>query len=193
VLSGTGEGGSGNQTVVPFLDQVKVLATGQKVTHDDPAQAAGEHRRVSYSNFTLEVTPTQAARLALATELGKIRAVLRNEQDKQDVDFETVTAGNMLEDIRERQRRVAAARPRSTFSGEYIEYIIGGGVKGGDAVTPAINMPLPGVPAAAAAAPAAAPSTAGMTPQAAQATLQQTLTDLAKISAGNKASSSSFK
>ncbi len=178
VLSGSGEGAS-SQTVVPFLDQVKVLATGQKVTHDDPAEANSGERRVSYSNFTLEVTPTQAARLALATELGKIRAVLRNENDKQDVYFESVTASNMLEDIRERERQVTRNRPRSTSSGEYVEYIIGG--KGSDTVAPAINVPMPAgyLPMQSGAA---APSAA-----AAQPALPQNLTDLIKLSTANKA------
>jgi pilus assembly protein CpaB len=172
VLPSSSEGSS-SQTVVPFLDQVKVLATGQKITHDDPASSvAPEKRRISYSNFTLEVTPTEAARLALATELGKIRAVLRNEGDKQDVDFEAVNAENMLEDIRERTRRAAQARPRRAASSGYIEYIIGG--KGGnDATTPAVNVPLPTgltltpsgiMPPPAAAAPAAttAPATSAL-------------------------------
>ena len=51
VLSGSED--STNQTVVPFLDQVKVLATGQKITQDDPASQASQERRVSYSNVTL--------------------------------------------------------------------------------------------------------------------------------------------
>jgi len=166
VLS-SGDNGS-NQTVVPFLDQVKVLATGQKVTHDDPA-APGQ-RKVSYSNFTLEVTPTQAARLALATELGKIRAVLRNEKDKQTVDFETVTANNLLDDIRERARRSGRKS-----SGAYIEYFIGGKANN-EPVAPAINVPL---------ASPMLPADAGATGNTAQVAAPQTLTDLVKLSLGN--------
>lgn len=170
--SGDGSPSSSGQTVVPFLDQVKVLATGQKLTHDDPAEAA-TGRKISYSNLTLEVTPTQAARLALATELGKIRAVLRNEKDQQEIDYESVNAGNLLQDIRERQRRAAQAHPSSTASGEYVEYIIGG--KGGEAVAPPINVPMPtyNIPSAT---DAAAASTTGT-----QAALPQSLTDLIKL------------
>jgi pilus assembly protein CpaB len=178
LLSGTGEG-SNNQTVVPFLDQIKVLATGQKVTHDDPAEAASGERRVSYSNVTLEVTPTQAARLALATELGKIRAVLRNENDKQEVYFESVNANNMLEDIRERERRTA----HRSSSGGYVEYIIGG--KGSDTAAP-INVPLPaGLMSMQGAAGAPSDATA-----AAQQAVPQNLADLIKLSASNKAAAS---
>lgn len=190
VLSGSGEG-STNQTVVPFLDQVKVLATGQKVTQDDPAaDASQERRKVSYSNVTLEVTPTEAARLTLALELGKIRAVLRNEKDQQRVDYESVNANNMLEDIREREKRVALAKPRSASpsssssasSAGYVEYFIGG--KGGsDAVAPVINVPLPAgllPPQANAQAPAAGGANA-------QGGLPQNLTDLIKLSQGSNA------
>ncbi|HTH43981.1 MAG TPA: Flp pilus assembly protein CpaB [Oxalicibacterium sp.] len=174
VLS-SGDNG-GNQTVVPFLDQVKVLATGQKVTHDDPADQNGQ-RKVSYSNFTLEVTPTQAARLALATELGKIRAVLRNEKDKQTVDFETVTANNLLEDIRERTRRSGRHS-----SGGYVEYFIGGKTSN-EPVAPAINVPLaaPMLPAQADA------SAAGNGAAMGQMAAPQNLTDLVKLSLGNTA------
>lgn len=176
--SGTNEAGAAaGQTVVPFLDQVKVLATGQKVTNDDPAtQAPNDRRKISYSNFTLEVTPTQAARLALATELGKIRAVLRNEKDKQEVDYDSVTAGNLLEDIRERQRR-AAAKPRASggSSSAYVEYIIGGGKSGGEGVAPPVNVPMPNFTPQAGADAQTSPTAA------AQAALPQSLTDLIKL------------
>jgi pilus assembly protein CpaB len=181
VLPSSGEGSS--QTVVPFLDQVRVLATGQKITHDDPANSvAPEKRRVSYSNFTLEVTPTEAARLALATELGKIRAVLRNENDKQEVDFESVNAENMLEDIRERTKRAALAHPRRASSSGYIEYIIGG--KGNsDAVTPAVNVPLPAgltlTPSGIVPPPVAASGDAATAP--ATAALPSNFNDLLKL------------
>lgn len=179
---------STTQTVVPFLDQIKVLATGQKVTQDDPSvQVAPERRRVSYSNLTLEVTPTQGARLALASELGKIRAVLRNEKDRQQIDYEAVDAGNLLEDIRERARRAAAARPRrvSTRPEGYVEYIIGG--KGSaDAVAPALNIPLPPgfslTPPAGTAAP-----TQAVDAGAAGAAAPQTVSQLIQLGLGGSA------
>ncbi|TCS37546.1 pilus assembly protein CpaB [Paucimonas lemoignei] len=173
-----GSEGSNHQTVVPFLDQVKVLATGQKVTQDDPAAGNGQPRRVTYSNFTLEVTPTQAARLSLATELGKVRAVLRNEKDTQSVDFETVTAENILEEVRERERRVALSKPSSKTG--YVEYFIGG--KGGsEAVAPVINVPLPAgaLPSMPGGAPAATQTVT------AQPALPQNLTELIKLSNAN--------
>jgi pilus assembly protein CpaB len=184
ILGGSGE--SGNQTVVPFLDQVKVLATGQKVTHDDPDAQNNEGRKVSYSNFTLEVTPTQAARLALATELGKIRAVLRNENDKQSVDFDSVNAANLMEDILERERRAASSRPRSSKPGAYVEYFIGG-KSNSEAVAPVINVPMAtGLPPQASADGSSAAS-------AQVAAAPQNLTDLVKLSLGNTAASAKSK
>ncbi len=172
--------GTNDQTVVPFLDQVKVLATGQKITQDDPGtQTPQGQRRVSYNNVTLEVTPTQAARLTLGLELGKIRAVLRNESDEQSVDFESVTASNLLEDIRERERRTALAKPRSSASTGYVEYFIGGKGGNNDAIAPVINVPMPaGLMSMQAGGPA--PAAAGGT--TATAGLPQNLTDLIKLS-----------
>jgi pilus assembly protein CpaB len=153
----TGGGGgaaSSGQTVVPFLDQVKVLATGQKITHDDPG-AGPEPRKVSYSNLTLEVTPAQAARLTLATELGKIRAVLRNQKDKEEIDYDSINTANLLEDVRERAKRAAMARPASVDTpgrspSIFVQYIIGG--KGGaEANTPPVSIQMPSFAAPSAA------------------------------------------
>jgi pilus assembly protein CpaB len=154
---GAGAGTPAGQTVVPFLDQVKVLATGQKITHDDPAEGP-EKRKVSYSNLTLEVTPAQAARLALATELGKIRAVLRNQKDTEAVDYDSINTANLLEDVRERAKLAALARPKKVEApgapvvrtpSTYVQYIIGGKGGGSDATTPTTNVAIPGAAAAA--------------------------------------------
>lgn len=202
VISSSGEG-TNNQTVVPFLDQVKVLATGQKVTHDDPAMQAGEKRKVSYSNFTLEVTPTQAARLALAGELGKIRAVLRNENDKQTVDYESVNAQNFLEDIRERERRASMAKPKpkptgSALPSSYVEYIIGG-KSSSEAMTPMINIPMPaglppltspgGMPGSAPAAANPAQPSAANAVAPVTAAAPNSLNQMLQMSLGNNSAS----
>lgn len=178
VVSGGGDASS--QSVVPFLDQVRVLATGQKITHDNPgSRDQAENRRTSYANITLEVTPTQAARLTLAGELGKLRAVLRNENDKQSIDYESVNANNLLEEIRERERRKASLAPkRYTGDASYIEYIIGG--KGSsDAVAPTINiMQPPGAVPATGNAAAAQPAAGAITPEV--------ISQMLKFGAANK-------
>ena len=168
---GTGSAtGSAGQTVVPFMEKVKVLATGQTVTHEDQGVGvAPTGRRVTYSNLTLEVTPSQAARLTLAHELGKMRAVLRNEKDANDVDFGMVNARNMLADIKEKARQRQALEAKSAPAGSsggggggiagFVEYIIGG--KGSGGVGQPLSVPLPeGLGGGTAAVPAPAASAA---------------------------------
>lgn len=191
VLSSSGDGaaGSTSQAVVPFLDQVKVLATGQKVRPDDPDMQAGDdRRRGTYSTITLEVTPAQGARLTLAGELGKLRAVLRNGTDKQSVTFDSVNANNLMEDILERERKAATGRPRS--AGKYVEYFIGGKA-GSDAVAPVINMPaMPGLSSGGMPAQTSASSADALS----NTSVPQSLTDLVKMSySANAAPAASSK
>lgn len=96
---------SGN-IVLPFLNRMKVLATGQRLTPGGlPNPGEGNNSRKSYTNLTLEVTPEQAGKLALAKEVGKLRAVLRNGQDEGMEDFGVLDQRNLLADVRERVRR----------------------------------------------------------------------------------------
>ena len=82
LLVKTGNGGSGNAgSLIPLLHRALVLATGQNtkftplLVHDNnvlEAQTALD----SYGNITLQVTPDQAAQLALAQQAGQLRIVL---------------------------------------------------------------------------------------------------------------------
>lgn len=143
---GTGSAaGSAGQVVVPFMEKMKVLATGQTITHEDQGLGGGQTgRRVSYNNLTLEVSPSEAARLTLAHELGKVRAVLRNEKDPGEVDFGTVNARNLLAEIQEKARQRKLAETNSSTVGDsvsgYVEYIIGG--KGGGGISQPMSVPL---------------------------------------------------
>jgi len=125
----------GGQTVVPFMDQMKVLATGQKLIQDTgedkttPQSQAQRARNASYANVTLEVTPVQAARLALALDIGKLRAVLRNESDKKNADF-SVNAQNIFDEVAERQREAQARAPKRSMAAGTVEYIVGGNCAG---------------------------------------------------------------
>jgi pilus assembly protein CpaB len=62
---------------VPLLQNVTVLATGQRVSNDPQS---GEKRQ--YSTMTFDTTPEQAQSVIAARELGKITALLRNPNDK---------------------------------------------------------------------------------------------------------------
>ncbi|HTH95265.1 MAG TPA: Flp pilus assembly protein CpaB [Rhodocyclaceae bacterium] len=157
----------GGQTVVPFMDSMKVLATGQRVFPDSELGNAN-HRAQSYSNLTLEVTPTQAARLTLAQDLGKLRFTLRNEKDQQSDDF-SVNAQNIMDEISARARASHAASGPSGM----VEFIIGGQRSGPNAKSIDVQAPssvTPPAPVVPPIAPQAATNGSGfdangMTPQ----------------------------
>lgn len=69
---------SGRKITLPLLQNVQVLATGQR-SIDDPK--SGERRE--YSTVTLDTTPKQAQQVIAAREEGRITALLRNPQDKE--------------------------------------------------------------------------------------------------------------
>ena len=68
----------GKKITFPLLENVAVMATGQRA-QDDPK--SGERRQ--YSTVTIDATTAQARNLILAREVGKLTALLRNPQDKQ--------------------------------------------------------------------------------------------------------------
>lgn len=129
----------GGQTVVPFMDRMKVLATGQRVVQESDEKTPGARKSSTYSTLTLEVTPTQAARLTLAQNIGKLRYVLRNEKDEGSVDF-SVNAQNIFDEISQRARNAK----KSTSLAGVVEYIIGGQRSGPS--LKAVDVPVPGAP-----------------------------------------------
>lgn len=134
----------GGQTVVPFMDRMKVLATGQKVMPDGEDKPVGAARKVyNYSNLTLEVTPSQAARLTLAQDLGKMRFTLRNEKDQATADF-SVNAQNILDEVSARARQ---SRQSGGVSG-MVEFIIGGQRSGPNAKSVDVQAPTSVTPPA---------------------------------------------
>lgn len=154
----------GGQTVVPFMYRMKVLATGQRVEHEiDDQGGEGRKKTYSYANLTLEVTPVQAARLALATDIGKLRFVLRNEKDKNEADF-SVNTQNILDEIAERVHdsavRASAVKrvsPRKLADAGTVEFIIGGQRAATGASAKSVEVPMPGLnPNVPAIAPPAA-------------------------------------
>lgn len=163
----------GGQTVVPFMDRMKVLATGQKTLPDDDKSAGGTRKSYTYSTFTLQVTPSQAARLTLAQDIGKMRFTLRNEKDELTEDY-SVNAQNLMDEVSARARTSQAKR---SGPNGMVEFIVGGQRSGPNAK--AIEVQAPGSvtpqapvvpPIAPAAKPAASASASGfdangMTPE----------------------------
>jgi pilus assembly protein CpaB len=146
---------NGGQQVVSLLQKVKVLATGQAIARSadaGPAPGPGGPAPQRYSNFTFEVTPDEAARIALAQQLGKIRAVLRNDEDLRMDPLAKINTQSLLQGYSPGKKGQQQAEVRPA-----VEFIIGG--KGGSGVgtTVNVNMANPlgaAAPAAGAAAPA---------------------------------------
>ncbi|MSQ66274.1 MAG: Flp pilus assembly protein CpaB [Limnohabitans sp.] len=132
----------GGHRAVLVLEMVKVLATGQSVSpgagkksgssmnQGDYGGSAGNAQR--YSNFTFEVTPQDAARIALAQQVGKIRAVLRGNEDSTTASLAGIDTKTLL------NTGVNAVKTSSTPKVSAVEYIIGG--KGGAG---AVNINIP--------------------------------------------------
>lgn len=133
---------NGGLRAVLVLQKVKVLATGQSIapnggnrggpmSQSDYGGSAGNAQR--YSNFTFEVTPQNAARIALAQQIGKIRAVLRGTADSEMVSLADINTKTML-NTGMNEVKQNNSRPKASA----VEYIIGGKGAGG-----AVNINIP--------------------------------------------------
>ena len=151
-----------NQQVVLLMQRLKVIATGQSVRGSAAEEAPpGAPPGLSrYTTFTFEVTPEQAARIALAQQLGTFRAVLRSEPDQEVVKLGRINTKNLL------RKGFFLEAPEDERDETAVEYIIGGRGQGGVGNTLTVNVPgllpgtgaMPGAPAAGVppAGPAAA-------------------------------------
>lgn len=99
--------GSGNEEMISkiVLQNIKVLANGQNI---DKPQNARETER-SIKAVTLQVTPEQAEKLALASTEGKLQLVMRNSVDQADEQ----TAGANKRSLLSGERAVIAPEPGS--------------------------------------------------------------------------------
>jgi len=165
-----------NQQITLLMQRVKVIATGQTVRKSDAftaPQPGVPQGVVRYSNLTFEVSPDQAARIALAQQLGRIRAVLRKEPDEEIVRLGKINTKNLL-------KKGFVLEGPDEVDGSAVEYIIGGKGGGGVGNTITVNVPgitppapgAPGVPATAAPAAAGAPGLPPGVPAAAMPYLQ---------------------
>jgi pilus assembly protein CpaB len=166
-----------NQQIVLLLQRLKVIATGQTVRNapaeeGPPGAPPGAAR---YTTFTFEVTPDQAARIALAQQLGTFRAVLRSEPDQEMVRLGKINTRNLL-------RKGYTDETPDERDEASVEYIIGGRGQGGVGNTLTVNVPglMPGMATMPGAQPApaagAANGPAAALPPAAQAYVPSTPT-----------------
>ncbi|HSI43655.1 MAG TPA: Flp pilus assembly protein CpaB [Methylotenera sp.] len=163
-------GNTSGQQVFLFLQHVKVLATGTVTANQKFAVPApeGEAQGVApYATITVEVTPEEAAYIALAQQSGRIRATLRPVDDTDIAAYDPVTSSRLIGSNQKGGGLVLPAKK--------VEYIVGGGGTG--AAAP-ININIPSLPAtpAAAAAAAANPAIPGL-PAAANLALGKAISE----------------
>jgi pilus assembly protein CpaB len=154
--------GSGGQQVLSVLQKVKIIATGQILSRTVPAEGAQPAQVQRYSNVTFEVTPDEAARIILAQQMGKIRAVLRSDED----DAITPLAKTNVQSVLRGPGDAKKKKKGGDVEGEEltVEYIIGGKGQSGIGQTQTINVNMPQMGAGAPAAGAGPAVPAGAIP-----------------------------
>lgn len=90
--------GSG-EAIIPVLEDVLVLATDKiaaRPNEDEFKNLGSEDRRRAYNTLTLEVTPREAALVAIAESRGELISILRNSNDTGGILFSKVTLADLL-------------------------------------------------------------------------------------------------
>jgi pilus assembly protein CpaB len=134
------EGDSGGQQVLSLLQKVKIIATGQIISRTIPGDGTQPAQVQRYSNVTFEVTPDEAARIILAQQMGKIRAVLRSDEDNTVEPLARVNTQDVLRGVGPRRKKKGGDVEGDEIA---IEYIIGGKSSGGIGQTQTINVNMP--------------------------------------------------
>ncbi len=93
--------GSVQDAVIPVLQNLEVLATGDSSSkeHEEQLLLMSRGQRVGlkkYTSLTVNVTPKQAALLATARDKGDLIALLRNRKDKSGATFTSVEVADLL-------------------------------------------------------------------------------------------------
>ena len=102
VITPPKEGGSGEKVSKIVLQNIKVLANGQNI--DKPKNDRDVER---VKAITLQVTPEQTEKLALASSEGKLQLVMRNSVDQADEQ----TAGANKQSLLSGERATIAPEP----------------------------------------------------------------------------------
>jgi pilus assembly protein CpaB len=92
----------GKKKIFPLLQNVKVLATGQKpLNYKQSDTSDAEANRMRYDNYatvTLDADPQEAQAVIMAREVGKVTALLRNPEDKNDIGGMPARLATIFED-----------------------------------------------------------------------------------------------
>ncbi len=105
VIAPPKEGGTGEKVSKIVLQNIKVLANGQNI--DKPKNDRDVER---VKAITLQVTPEQTEKLALASSEGKLQLVMRNSVDQADEQ----TAGANKQSLLSGERATIAPEPGSS-------------------------------------------------------------------------------
>ncbi|MEJ7810130.1 MAG: Flp pilus assembly protein CpaB [Gemmatimonadaceae bacterium] len=101
------EGGSRDQQVAKlFMENMRVLSVGDKVQRGDDGESSDA------KTATLEVTPDEAERLAVAVNQGSIALVLRGYGDPDSINTRGATSSDVLTQLRG-GRPIELERPRA--------------------------------------------------------------------------------
>ncbi len=87
------------EAIIPVLEDVLVLATDKiaaRPNEDEFKNLGSEDRRRAYNTLTLEVTPKEAAIVAIAESRGELISILRNSNDTGGILFSKVTLADLL-------------------------------------------------------------------------------------------------
>jgi pilus assembly protein CpaB len=102
--------GEDSDSVRPLLSDVLVLATGK---HAKGVRDTGEAGNGSFSNITLQLSPTDAQRVGIARKIGQLLVMLRPAGSSEPFDLKTLSKADLL-------------RMGRRVRGTGIEFIIGG-------------------------------------------------------------------
>jgi pilus assembly protein CpaB len=103
-------GGQKQQMAKLFMENMRVLSVGHEIQRD------AQGKPINAATITLEVTPEEAERLAVATSQGSIQLVLRGYGDPDSIDTKGATSHDVMSQLRNAQptpvRTVSRAAPR---------------------------------------------------------------------------------
>lgn len=101
----------GGARVLPLLENVNVLATGNRI-----GEQPVNEENPGYSNITLELAPREAERLTVAGKAGGLRVMLRHSEDASPFGLGGLTQKQLLEKSGEAKIRQSSG----------VHFIIGG-------------------------------------------------------------------
>jgi len=95
--------------ILPVLQDVRVLATGREAydEHLDSIRYPQQRSGLNFTSMTVDVTPEQAALLAIAEDKGDLIAVLRNRTDRDGAGFTGITPFDLFSNAKEMQQEMA--------------------------------------------------------------------------------------